>query len=242
MRSMVRIKKIRSGFSLAEVLTALIIGSMVLVAVLGIYGSIGGSRHSVARKVEGSGVSPENLSGICGDLYGVIGGVSDNRVSFLSKIEMHGYPSARLEILRTIYDDKNKKQILERIIWQSSYDYDSDTGGLVLYRSHSGIALEDKLLDESKENWERELFVPICNGVTFFKIQAPRGEDLMDNWGGDSLPKGIVVTVSFAEPIETQAGTFDVPDSEKIKRTIAIDRTRKIKFEIVRQEDMQEHD
>ena len=125
---------------------------------------------------------------------------------------------------------------LALIVWQSGYDYASAAEGLVLYRSHSGIALEDKLLDEKKDDWERELFVPICTGVTFFRIQVPRGEDYVDTWPSGSPPPGIAVTISFAEPYKAVDGTLDVPDEEKITRTIAIDRTRKINFTIAPKE------
>ncbi|HDZ69106.1 MAG TPA: hypothetical protein ENH43_01650 [Phycisphaerales bacterium] len=100
--------------------------------------------------------------------------------------------------------------------------------------------MEDKLLDEQKESWERELFVPICDGVTFFKIQVPKGEDFLDRWTSASLPKAVVVTISFTEPFKTLDGTLDVPDAEKITRTIAIDRTRKIRFIFVKKEDGKE--
>jgi hypothetical protein len=63
------------------------------------------------------------------------------------------------------------------------------------------------------------------------------GEEFQNEWGGDSLPAGIVVTISFAEPYKTLDGTLDVPDAEKIVRTIAIDRTRKIGFELAPKED-----
>ena len=43
---------------------------------------------------------------------------------------------------------------------------------MVLYRRHNGIALEDKLLDEPKQAFERQLFIPVCGGVTFFSIQT----------------------------------------------------------------------
>ena len=124
-------------------------------------------------------------------------------------------------------------QIFEKIVWQTSYDYDTGANGLVLYRSHSGMTLEDKLLDEKREDWEKRYsFVPICTGVTFFKVQVPYGENFLDRWASPTLPPGITVTLSFAEPFETVRGTLDVPEAEKIIRTIAIDRTRKIKFKI----------
>jgi hypothetical protein len=38
------------------------------------------------------------------------------------------------------------------------------------------------------------------------------------------------VTISFAKPFQTPAGVLDVPEEDKVKRTITIDRTRKINF------------
>jgi len=91
------------------------------------------------------------------------------------------------------------------------------------------------VLEKNKDDWERELFVPICSGVTLFDIHAVMGEEPIQSWSG-SLPPGIAVTISFAEPFKRVDGTLDVLDEEKITRTIAIDRTRKIKFEIAEQE------
>jgi hypothetical protein len=42
-----------------------------------------------------------------------------------------------------------------------------------------------------------------------------------------------MVTVSFAEPFKKLDGTLDVPEAEKISRTIAVNKNRKIRFEIV---------
>jgi hypothetical protein len=40
------------------------------------------------------------------------------------------------------------------------------------------------------------------------------------------------VTLSFGQPYKTVTGTFDVPEQDKLVRTIAIDRTRKVAFSI----------
>jgi len=224
----------RRGFSLAEVIAALTIGTMVLVAVLGIYSRAGRSADAITHKLDSSRLPSEVLQRIAEDLDGIIASGSDTRVTIENKLN-NLYPTARLTILKNYYDKASKPQTLEEIIWQTSYDYDTDS--LVLYRSHSGVVLEDKLLDEKREDWEKGYpFVPICDSVTFFKIQVPGGEDLLDNWSG-SPPPGIVVTISFAEPFKTVAGDLDVPDEEKITRTIAVDRTRKIKFIFVKKED-----
>jgi len=219
------------GFSLAEVLTALMIGSMVLVAVLGIYGRAERSAAAVTRRLDSLRLPSEVLQRIAEDLDGIMSDGSGTKITIENKFK-NGFPTARLTITRTITDSRNNEQTLEKIIWQSSYDYESDIGGLILYRSHSGIELEDKLLDKNKEDWERELFVPICTGVTFFQIRVPRGETFLDRWTANLLPPGIEVAVSFAEPFKKVDGTLDVPDEEKNARTIAIDRTRKIRFAI----------
>jgi prepilin-type N-terminal cleavage/methylation domain-containing protein len=226
----------KSGFSLAEVLAALTIGAMVLVAVLGIYSRAETSAAAITRKLDSSMLPSEVLQRIAEDLDITVAPGADTKVTVESKFEK-GFSTARLTILKTIYDSKDKKQTFERIVWQTNYD--NDAKSLVLYRSHSGIALEDKLLDEQKEDWEKELFVPICTGVTFFKIQVPVGEKFQDRWTSDSLPPGVVVTISFAEPFKTLAGFLDVPDGKKVTRNIAIDRTRNIRFVLVKEEDAQ---
>jgi hypothetical protein len=216
------------GFSLAEVLAALMIAAMVLVAVLGIYSRAETSAAAITRKLDESRLPSEVLQRIAEDLDRMVTPGSDTRITVENKIEK-GYPTARLTILNTIYDSKDKKQAFEEIIWQSSFD--NDANGLVLYRSHTGIALEDKLLDEQRKSWEKAFsFVPICTGVTFFRVQVPVNEDFLYKWTSGSLPRGIVVTISFAEPFKTLTGTWDVPDVGKIMRTVAIDRTRKIRF------------
>ncbi len=227
--------RVRPGFSLAEVITALTIGAMVLVAVLGIYGQAERSAAAVTRKLDSSRLPSEVLQRIAEDLDGIISTGSGTKITIENKFD-HGFPTARLTITRTFYNSRNQEQTFEKIIWQSNYDFESGVDGLVLYRSHSGIALEDKLLDKDKEDWERELFVPICGGVTFFRVRVPRGEDFLDRWTSSSLPGGIEVAISSAEPFKTVRGTLDVPDEEKITRTIAIDRTRKIRFTVEKKE------
>ena len=228
------------GFSLAEVLAALTIGAMVLVSVLGIYSRCESSADAVTRRLDNSRLPFEVLQHIAEDLDRIITSGPETTITIENKFQK-GFSSARMTILKTIFDDSNRKQTFEQIIWQGSYDYDNDADGLVLYRSHSGMAMEDKLLDEQKDNWERELFVPFCSGVTFFRIQAYKGESLQDSWAVEPLPAGIVLTISFAEPFKTLDGTFDVPDTAKITRTVAVDRTRKITFSFA-QEQAQEGD
>ena len=221
-----------AGFSLAEVLTALTIGAMVMVAVLVIYDRAERAAAAVMLRVEGSQLPTEVLQRIAEDLDRAITAGSDTKITIDNKFE-NGFATAKLSILNTITDAKNQKQTLQEITWQTSLDLDSDVNGLTLYRNHEGIQMEDRLFDEQRESWEQGMFVPICEGITFFRIQVPQGETFLDKWTSDSPPAGVVITMSFAEPYKTVGGTYDVEEWERIARTVAIDRTRKIKFEFV---------
>lgn len=229
-------RKHSAAFSLAEVLAALVIGSMILIAVLAVYSRLESSANAIIGKLDDSRLPREVLQLIAEDLDRIITDSADVKITFQNKKQKDGYHSAQLKIIRTYNDKNNNAQDFEEIIWQTAYDYESFTDGLVLYRSHSGLVLEDKLLDELKEDWQRGLLVPVCSGITFFQLQAATKTSPMDKWTGSNLPRNLIVTISFAQPVETLAGQWEVPDSEKITRTIAIDRTRKIKFEIVKQE------
>lgn len=227
--------KVHRGFSLAEVLAALTIGSMVTVAVLGIYHRAEKSADAVTHRLNSSRLPGEVLQRIAEDLDNIISSSSDAEMTIVNKFENVAsamlVPAAKMTITRTIKDSRDREQTFEEITWQSSYDFQSATKSLTLYRSSSGINMEDKVLEMNKDDFQRELLVPICSGITFFKISVLSGENLIDRWNG-SPPRGIVVTISFAEPYKTANGTFDVPEDEKITRTIAIDRTRKIRFDI----------
>ena len=224
----------KKPFTLAEVVAALTIGSMVLVVVLGIYTRAEQTAASITYKLDSNLLPREVLQRIAEDLDGIVGANSDTKIIISRNKLDQLFQSARIEIIKTIYDSKNNPVTFEKIVWQSSYDYDSWVDGLVLYRSHTGMAVEDKLLDELRVDEEKEYsFVPICEGVTFFKIQVPVGDKLQNRWVSDKLPTGIIVTISFAEPFKTVEGFFDMPDEEKITRTIAINRSRKIKFKVV---------
>lgn len=229
----------KPAFSLAEVLVALTIGAMVLVAVLTVYSRAENSAAAITAKLDSSRVAYEVLQRIAEDIHRTVTPGDNAEITINNKFQ-NGFSTAQLTILKSIYGREDEEQTFEEIVWQANYD--DDANSLVLYRSHSGIALEDKLLDENKEDWERELFVPVCTGITFFKIQVPQGEDFRDKWTNDALPPGIVVTISFAEPFKTLVGTLEVPEQEKVARSIAVNRTRDVKFVFAGKEDKQEQD
>ena len=227
---------IRRGFSLAEVLAALIISSMVLVAVVGIYRRCETCAASIIRNAENKRLPSEALQRIAEDLDRIITSSPDSKITIENKLD-NLFQTAKMTILKTHRGEERKKERFDEIIWQSNYGYESDATGLILYRSYNGIGFEDKLFDESRETWEEDYsFVPICSGVTLFKIEAMQEQQLVDSWSGDELPRGVVVTISFAEPYKTIGGYYEVEEFEKVSRIITIDRTRKIAFKFVKKE------
>lgn len=226
--------RIYNGFTLAEVIISLIIGSMVMVSVLKIYNNGERAATAIMRNIDSSTLASEILQRIAEDLDKAISSNKDAKI-IIGNNYQKGFMTAYLSFSKSYQDSSNKDQKFEEIIWQGSYNYESEKEGLVLYRSHSGIAPEDRLLDKNKSDVERELFVPICSGVTFFKIEILTDDEPKLVWTG-SIPQGIKVTISFAEPFKKTDGTLDVPEKDKHVRTIAIDRTRKIKFDITNNE------
>lgn len=219
----------RPGFSLAEVLAAMVIAAMVMVAVLGIYSRAESSAATIRRKFESSRLPTEILQRIAEDLDQIMTTDAYTTITIRNKFEK-GFPTSQLTITKIVAGER-KPMTFENIVWQTNYDYYSDS--LVLYRqrtSEIGL-LEDKLLDEERENWEQALFVPICEGITFFEIMAVKNGEPLDKFVG-RMPLGIQVTISFAEPFKTLTNTFDVFDEDKFTRTIAVDRTKKIRFKI----------
>ncbi len=220
----------QAGFSLAEMLAAVIIGAMILTAVLGIYGRANRAADAVLRKIESPSVASEVLQLIAEDLGRTLG-AGDVSVQIRNGFD-NGFVRAELVLRRTFHDKDNKEQTLEEITWRAGYDHEGLRPGLILYRSYEGIAPEDKLLDDNRADWEKNYpFVPICRGMTFFQVQAYKGDELLEQWAASSPPPGgVKVTISFVEPYETVRGTYDVLEQDRISRTIVIDAARKIKF------------
>jgi hypothetical protein len=216
-----------AGFSLGEMLAVVIIGSMILVAILGIYTQVNRAADGVLRKIDSPSWTREVLQLIARDLDRTVSG-DDVTVQIRNGYD-NKFQRAELVLRRTYHDSENKELVLEEITWRAGYD--PEGASLAIYRSHEGVAPEDRLLDENREDVEKSFpFVPICRGVTFFKIQACQGGKLLDQWPMTAPPSGIKMTLSFGEPHEVVRGGYDVADSEKICRTVALDPTRKIQF------------
>ena len=221
------------AFTLAETLATLIISAMIMIAVLGIYGSVKRTIASIDKRLERYGLPTEILQRIAEDIDRMLVTITDVKITFNNRGTEGSYSSGQLIIESMIYDTDNRPQTFEKIVWQSQSN--PDANGLILYRAHSGYAMEDHILDESKAKYERELFIPICEGLTYFSIQAVQGENLIDKWDKKELPTALAITVSFADPVENLSGEYEVPEEERIRRTVAVDRTRQISYVFVKQ-------
>jgi prepilin-type N-terminal cleavage/methylation domain-containing protein len=233
-RATEKICDFKHGFSLIELLAVLVIGTMLIIASMGIYGQMQKTVSKLNDSVETQQLPNEILQHIAEDLDRIVTPVSgrdaDTQISIRNKLD-NSYQSAQLKITTTYYDNKNEKQTFDEIIWQSNYDFDAN--GLILYRSHSGLTVEDKVLGGEKTKSKNELFIPVAAGLTYFKIQVPRGDNFFDNWTSDRLPNAVKISLSFAFPFRDIDGSFAVTDNETYARTVAIDRTRQIRFKFV---------
>jgi uncharacterized membrane protein len=248
---------VRSAFSLVEIVVVLGITAMIMLASFTIYGRVRASTVAVNATLDRNVIPTEILQRIAEDLDRLASPGLGTKISIVNRFDSSGYNIARLIIQNTVYGEKNKPRIFEKIIWQTYYDYFEDA--LILYRSHNGINLEDKVITDDRQlelkEMDADYFIPLCSGITFFKIQVPvvkvfgenvklpgmdevwldeeEEEVFIDRWLTDKLPKAVTVSISFAEPYQAVTGELEVLDSEKITRTIAIDRTRNIKYRFV---------
>jgi len=210
-----------------------VIAALVLIAVLGIHNRIQQASASIMANLDGMLLPSEILQLIAEDLDRSVDTTTGLRVTGESKYEK-GYSISQLVIRREIKTTKNNKtqeEVLEEIVWQG--DVDLDTGRIVIYRRHHGMFLEDRLLGQQRTEFELRSppFVPVCGGLTQFSIKFRQGDTWVDRWPGPAPPVGIQVTISYAEPHETPSGELEVLEEDKIIRTIAIDRTRKIRLD-----------
>ena len=222
------------GFTLLEITTVMVISSMVVITAHSIFHRVQKTSVKINDKLEVQDVSTEILQRIAQDLDTLAVPGADTTVTINNKI-VNGYNKSQLIIENKIYDKTNKPQVYERIVWQADYDEQWDC--LNLYRSHSGLNLEDRMLDAAlaeKQNAGTALFIPVCFGMTFFQIVVPQQERApLTKWTGKTLPPAVRVSISFEEETENLDGTFEVLEEDITTRNIAVDRTRKIRFQFV---------
>ena len=217
-----------SGFTLVEVVVVLMVASLVLMAVLGIYNRMRVSGLVILDRLEQNRLQNEILQKIAEDIDRLAAPGFDATIKFQNRVN-NGYRSASLILENSYYGNKDKKEIYERIEWLTSYDPQLDS--LKLYRMHGGLNIEDKVLGVDPE---APPYIPVAEGLTHFEVKARQGDNVLGAWTSDTLPKGVRVALSFALPQQLSDGTVGVPEEDVFFRTIAIDRTRLISYQFIK--------
>jgi prepilin-type N-terminal cleavage/methylation domain-containing protein len=223
----------RRGFSLIEILTVLTLSAMILTAVILIYNRVRNSAAAITARLNKQGLPDEILQKIAEDIDRLAAPGFDSSISIRNK-EDAGYNSAQLVIENRYYGNSQVANIYERVVWQSSYDPFLDQ--MILYRSHGGLNLEDKLVDEVRSGEGKpEMFVPVCSGLTYFGIFALTGRETEEqepasSWQKQTMPNGILLGLSLEPMTQMEDGSFVLPEESIVYRAVAVDRTRSISY------------
>ncbi len=216
------------AFTLVETIVVLMLASLILVAVLGVYGRMRVNAVTILDRLQQNRLQAEILQKIAEDIDRLAAPGFEATINFQNKLD-NGYRSARLVLRNSYYGNNDKKDVYEEIEWRSSYDPQYDT--LKLYHMHGGLNVEDKVLgvdpDEPK-------YIPVAGGVTHFELKAQQGETILGAWASETLPKAVRIGISFALPQELDDGSVGVPEEAISFRTVAIDRTRLIPYQFIK--------
>lgn len=220
--------KNKNGFTLAEAMAALAIAAMIMAAVAGVYVTIRKAQASVDKRLKEGFTATEILQRVAEDIDRLALPGSDVTVSIKNKVDVENFEVSQMIIESKIYDKDNKPQTFEKIIWQSHVAADGNE--LIIYRAHSGYSLEDKMLEESKERYERELYIPVCSGATLFAMEVTDGNNITEQWANTTLPQAIKISISFEPRQFDMLGNLSVPEESIKTRTAVIDRFRQIPY------------
>ena len=220
----------RRGLTLAEVLVSIVLAAFILMAVLSIYNQFQRSASAIITRIEKPQLLTEILQRIAEDVDHLVDSSHEVTVEVKNDFD-NGYPIARL-VLRKSYSDRAPEEPpLEEIVWQAHVDVGTDR--IVLYRKHSGLLLEDKLLDRGRDSVEASYpYIPLAGGLTAFRVRARQGINWIDQWEDTTPPTGILVMIAQAEPQKTSRGNWEVAEKDQFVRTMAMDRTRIIPFAV----------
>ena len=220
--------KYRSAFTLVETIVVLMLASLILVAVLGVYGRMRANAVTILDRLQQNRLQAEILQKIAEDIDRLAVPGFEATINFQNKLD-NGYRSAKLVLLNSYYGNSDKKATYEQIEWRSSYAPEHDT--LKLYRMHGGLNVEDKVLGT---NSDEPPYIPVAGGVTHFELKAQQGETILGAWKSETLPKAVRIGISFAPLQELDDGSIGVPEEEISFRTVAIDRTRLIPYQFIK--------
>jgi hypothetical protein len=220
--------RLRRGISLIELVIAVMIGSMVLGVVFVVYSHARRNVAAMSASLERDELSGRILQLIAQDMDRFLVDTGDVRIE-LQPMQFEGLVSARLIMKSTLYDNQMQAKPYETIVWEARYDI--PTQSLILYRGHSGIVSEDKLLESQRTDEEREktVLVPLCDGLTHFRIMAVVNGNPRNAYISDALPQQFVVSISFAEP-QKEGNEYVIPEEYIVTRTIAVNRSRTISY------------
>jgi hypothetical protein len=219
-------RRLQRGISLVELVIATMIGSMMLVAVFVMYSHSRRNVAAISAALERNELPDRILQLLARDMDRFFADTED--VSFiLQPMQYEGLVSAKLIMESKLYDNQSRPRPYERIIWDARYD--NTTQSLILYRGHSGLVSEDKLLESQRTEEERRQLVPLCDGLTHFEIWVVSHGRRMNAYSQNILPEQVIVSLSFAEP-QKQGNEYIIPEEEIVTRTIAVNRVRKIGY------------
>jgi type II secretory pathway component PulJ len=219
------------GFTLAETLMALVIGMLIMAAVVGIYSTVKNAQFSIDKRLKQDFATTEILQRISEDIDRLALPSADVTLTVKNKVDIEGFAISQMVIESKFYDKDNKPQTFEKVTWQSRVA--SDGNGLIVYRAHSGYSMEDKMLEEQKQNYERELFIPICSGATQFAMEVTDGNNITEEWTDAALPQAIQISLSFEPRQQDALGNMTVPEELVKTRIVALDRFRQIPYTFV---------
>ena len=151
----------QSGFSLGEMLTVVIIGSMILVAILTVYNRANQAADAVIRKIDSPAWAREVLQLIAEDLGRALS--ADDVTLQIRNGADKGFQRAELVLRRTYHDSENKEQTLEEITWRAGYDYEGTTPGLALSQLPGGRPGRQALRRQSGGLGEK---LPLCTDLS----------------------------------------------------------------------------
>ncbi len=216
----------RHGMSLVELVIAMVIGSMVLAVVFVVYSNARRSVLTATAALERDELPDRIMQLIARDLDRFFADTED-AVFVLQPMRYEGLVSSKLIMESRLYDNQMRAKPYERITWEARYDYPTES--LILYRGHSGLVSEDKLLESRRTDEEKNQLVPLCDGLMHFRITVMVNGKELDAYSVAALPQQVIVRVSFAEPQE-EGGVLVIPEDQIVTRTIAVNRVRKIGY------------
>lgn len=224
--------KFHRGLTLLEVLVALAIGSLIIVACVAILNHGNKVFTSIESALDENTLPREIFQMIIRDIDEVANPDSDATLQIETRSNK-GAIETRLTIIGRIYDSKNKPIEMKKIVWQSRYD--NEMRRITLYRARGGIDIADSILDtQAQENPNSLVFVPVTDELTYFEFSVLQGDsDDVTEWVKKELPTAIRISMSFESLQEEEASEEETAQDDSIlSRVVVVDRTREIKFTV----------